>query len=130
MAEGTGNSNLCNVIAADLRLQAEHGIELEQRNSGLRTRQVMARQKVSGKRSSVHFESNSQRDERTHVLLDHLVHTKGIGPERLVAESVEPENLLTLADEPRGCERPTALRRQGDRHEQGAERGDEHGRAT
>jgi len=43
--------------------------------------------------------ADSERRGGIHRLLDHLVHAQGVGPEGLVAEGLEAEDVLPFGDE-------------------------------
>jgi hypothetical protein len=79
-------------------LHADDGVELQEGERRGRAVQV----DLAGgdgilhrlrERVGVHSQADGQRDRRRHRLLDDLVHAERVGPELLVAEGVEAEDL-------------------------------------
>ena len=52
-----------------------------------------------GQHVRVHLEPDLERGRRVDALLDDLVQAERVGPELLVAEGIEAEDLLALGDE-------------------------------
>jgi hypothetical protein len=104
MAECAGDSDaLQRVLRIHLADDADHRAQLEQRDrrGGLveRDRAVLdAGFHRRRKRVRVHFQTDGERGLRTDRRPDDFVHAQSVGPESLVAEGVEAEDLLPGRD--------------------------------
>ena len=83
-------------------LEADDGVHLEQRHRRRRALEIDLLEDPGGQRVRVHLEPDLERRRRVHALLDDLVQAERVGPELLVAEGLEAEDLLALGDEG-GC---------------------------
>ncbi len=108
MAQSTRDAHAGeHVLAADGldgTLHPHDGIELEKRDGGRGIRQADrpvgdTLDDLGWKRVDVDLEPDPEGSRRIHRGRDDLVETESVGPERLVAEGVEPEDFLPLSDQ-------------------------------
>jgi hypothetical protein len=88
----------------DRALEADDGVQLEQGDGGGRAGQVDAAVLDAvdhGLRQSfgIDLQAHRQRRDRVDRGADHFVHSQGVGPVDLVAESVVAESLFALFDQ-------------------------------
>src|SRR6185503_940814 len=97
------------VDCADRSLESDHRIQFEERDGCCGTLEIDLagldrRGDVGWNRLGVHLQADRQRGCRVDGFLYDLVHARTIGPEFLVAEGLEPENILAGGETLRcGC---------------------------
>src|SRR5215204_7793950 len=96
MAEGARDPDRLELGARDPPDQADDRVELDQLHRGGGTIQVARDEEVRRQCRGVHLETDGECGRRAHRRLDDLVQAQGVGPELLVAERVEPKDLLAL----------------------------------
>src|SRR5689334_3896675 len=102
MAQRAGNADVRErVLPVDVfdgPFQSDDCVQLEQRDGGCGGVEVGALEQTRWQRVSIHLESDAQRRGRTHRRADHFMHAKGVGPERLVTERIESEDVSSAHD--------------------------------
>ena len=106
----------------DLRVEADHGVPLQQLDRRGRTREVGAREEARGQPRGVDLQAHREGGDGIDRLLHHLVEPQGIRPEGFVAPGFVAEDLAPGRRSAAACRSGGGVRQSGGRRSRTGER--------